>query len=252
MPETRKHRTASAVTISQPGTAQNDKNRSGRTIISARRHADDAKAGSPGGLALTRRTSLRLPPSMSLDEWRRIGQEIFIVSDSSAWWLGDWLVYGQSEYPSRYQHAIMETRLDYQTLRNYAWVARKYPEARRRSSLSFQHHAELTSLPEHQQEKWLDRAEKYGWSRNELRSRVRADRDSPAKTEDGAVRRIMVRCPSTKQERWLKAAANAEQDLLSWIVRSLDDAATAALSAARPEQEGRDEPRPPAPTTHDQ
>ncbi|GAA1937017.1 hypothetical protein GCM10009754_00040 [Amycolatopsis minnesotensis] len=177
---------------------------------------------------MTRRTSLQLPPSMSLDEWRRVGREIFVISDSSAWWLGDWLIYGQSEYPNRYKRAIMETQLDYQTLRNYAWVARRYPATRRRAALSFQHHAELTSLPEHQQDEWLDRAEKFGWSRNELRNRVRAGRNSLQKTEDVTVRKILVNFPTDKQERWLKAAKNAEQDLLTWIVSSLDDAAAAA------------------------
>ncbi|WP_153037176.1 LmbU family transcriptional regulator [Amycolatopsis sp. YIM 10] len=187
---------------------------------------------------------------MSLDEWRRVGREIFVVSDSSAWWLGDWLIYGQSEYPNRYKRAIMETQLDYQTLRNYAWVARRYPAARRRAALSFQHHAELTSLPEQQQDEWLDRAEKFGWSRNELRNRVKAGRQSAGKTEDVTVRKILVNFPSDKQERWLKAAANAEQDLLTWIVSSLDDAAAATLSAQQLERDYLD-PAPPQPRALD-
>ena len=41
--------------------------------------------------------------------------------------------------------------LDYQTLRNYAWVARRFAMSRRRDTLSFGHHAEVPALPEPEQ-----------------------------------------------------------------------------------------------------
>ncbi|GAA4542333.1 LmbU family transcriptional regulator [Amycolatopsis samaneae] len=197
-------------------------------------------ASSPGRLPgrpftdgmLTRRTSLNLPPQIPLDEWSRIGHEIFVISESSTWWLGDWLIYGQAQYPDRYMHAIAKTSLDYQTLRNYAWVARRYSVARRRSALSFQHHAELASLPEEQQEKWLDRAEKFGWSRNELRNRVRASRKAAraANDEDASdVLSIEMNVPADRKQRWLEAASTTKQDLLSWIVSILDSAADTVI-----------------------
>lgn len=180
--------------------------------------------------AVTKRASLHLPPNIPLDEWRQIGRQIFVVSDSSAWWLGDWLIYGQAEYPDRYKRAVTETQLDYQTLRNYAWVARRYPESRRRSSLSFQHHAELTSLSDAQQDEWLERAEKFSWSRNELRNRVKASRNANEDREVGK-RNMLAHLPANKQERWLNAAAMAQQDLFTWVVSVLDDAASVALEA---------------------
>ncbi|MFC7100812.1 LmbU family transcriptional regulator [Nonomuraea rubra] len=100
------------------------------------------------GVVQTRRTSLTLPKKMSIEAWKKVGQQIWRISDSSTWWLGDWLVYGQRRFPDRYQRAIEETSLDYQTLRNYAWVARKFSPGRRRASLSLQHHAEVAALPE--------------------------------------------------------------------------------------------------------
>jgi hypothetical protein len=179
---------------------------------------------------LTRRTSLSIPPGMSLDAWRRVGRQIFVVADSSAWWLGDWLIYGRSQYPDRYQRAIAETSLDYQTLRNYAWVARQFSVARRRESLSFQHHAELASLTVAEQDLWLDRAQHFGWSRNALRQQVRASRNavraSPAATP---VTDITVRVVPDRSRRWEEAAATAQQDLLAWMTAVLDDAATSTL-----------------------
>ncbi|WP_225954748.1 LmbU family transcriptional regulator [Kibdelosporangium phytohabitans] len=193
----------------------------------------EQRRSSPGA-ALTMRTCLALPARMPLDEWRRIGRQIFTISDSSAWWLGDWLIYGQSEYPDRYKRAIDETGLDYQTLRNYAWVARKFRQERRRESLSFQHHAELASLPESEQDDWMDRAEKHSWSRNELRNRVKAGRRA---TRDGSGHagagqngkslpgtRLQVSIIPDQQQRWQDAAATVDQDLLTWIVAVLDEA----------------------------
>lgn len=87
--------------------------------------------------ALTKRTSLSLPPKISIEEWGHIGRKIFVISESSTWWLGDWLIYGQAHYPDRYMRAIEKTQLDYQTLRNYAWVARRYPVARRMGESEF-------------------------------------------------------------------------------------------------------------------
>ncbi|RZQ61305.1 hypothetical protein EWH70_25195 [Amycolatopsis suaedae] len=168
-----------------------------------------------------------MPPQIPLDEWSRIGHKIFVISESSTWWLGDWLIYGQSHYPDRYLHAVAETSLDYQTLRNYAWVARRYPASRRRAGLSFQHHAELASLPEDQQDKWLDRAEKFGWSRNELRNRLKASRNaSPIEGAEGeAVQSLEVNVPADQKRLWAEAASTTKQDLVSWIMDILDDAA---------------------------
>jgi hypothetical protein len=89
------------------------------------------------------------------------------VASSSAWCLGDWLNYGQSAYPGRYQDAIEGTSLDYQTLRNYAWVARRFSLSRRRDRISFGQHAEVAALPEPEQDFWLRKAEELCWSRGQ-------------------------------------------------------------------------------------
>ena len=75
-----------------------------------------------------------------------------------------WLVYGESQFKDRYEEAIRRTSLNYQTLRNYTWVARRFDLSRRRDNLSFGHHAEVAALDPPEQEFWLRKAEKYGWS----------------------------------------------------------------------------------------
>jgi hypothetical protein len=163
---------------------------------------------------------------MSYDNWKHIGQQIFLVWDSAAWWIGDWLIFGRERYPDRYRRAIEETSLDYQTLRNYAWVAGRFVMSRRRDTLSFQHHVEVAGLPEDQQDFWLSRAESAGWSRNELRRQLRASRaprDGTGNALPGATLQLSV--SPERRERWQTAAQRAQVDLGEWISSTLDGAA---------------------------
>jgi hypothetical protein len=116
---------------------------------------------------------LQLPPQLGYERWLDMGQRLQALNISTAWCLGDWLIYGEAVFEGRYRKAIEETLLDYQTLRNYAWVARRFPLSRRRDSLSFGHHAEVAALPDLERAYWLRKAEELGWSRNQLRSHVR-------------------------------------------------------------------------------
>ncbi|MDH6222580.1 LmbU family transcriptional regulator [Streptomyces pseudovenezuelae] len=172
--------------------------------------------------AATRRTALMLSPGLPLAQWAHLGRQMFVVTDSSAWWLGDWLIYGRREYRDRYRRALTESGLDYQTLRNYAWVAGKFEPSRRRARLSFQHHAEVAGSPADEQDEWLTRAERGGWSRNELRRQVRAHRQADRTLLHPLVR---LQVPSDRRVRWQQAAEAAGLDLLDWIVSRLDEAA---------------------------
>jgi hypothetical protein len=117
---------------------------------------------------------LWLPKQMAFDKWVEIGSYLSSVVSSSAWCLGDWLVYGESAFSGRYRDAIELTSLDYQTLRNHAWVARRFPIDFRRETLSFTHHAEVAALAEPERDFWLRKAEELGWSAKRLRREVKA------------------------------------------------------------------------------
>jgi hypothetical protein len=199
------------------------------SLHSVRRHrtVNDTETLSFKGAAATKRTCLQLPPQISLERWRQIGDHIGEIHNSSAWWLADWLVYGQQKYPDRYRSAIAETSLDYQTLRNYVWVARKFPVSRRRDRLSFQHHAEVSSLPVPDQDRWLDLAEASGWSVKELRRQSRAARDE-RQLQFMVIMKLNV--PVEKKRHWQAAAHAEHQDLPEWIVNVMDDAAEKVLA----------------------
>jgi hypothetical protein len=173
---------------------------------------------------------LRIPAGLDFGAWEQVGLKIVRISESSSWCLGDWLVYGQYKYTDRYRQVIAAANLDYQTLRNYAWVARRFDLDRRREELSFQHHAEVAALGVEDQDRWLDMAESQRWSRNELRRNVRAARSRGSEQQlDPAVALPRLNVPAEHVARWREAAEQVNRDFEEWIVMALNERATQAL-----------------------
>lgn len=183
------------------------------------------------GSAMTTRTSLSLPATMSIDAWWHIGEQISRISDASTWWLGDWIIYGQAKYPDRYKRAIDETGLDYQTLRNYAWIARKFAPSRRRAKLSLQHHIEVAFLPDDEQDIWLDRAERFKWSKGTLRQYLRTAKLDSAEGPGGESETVLsLKVSSDRKKTWQEAAVRSACELNEWIMAALDIAAASYLA----------------------
>jgi hypothetical protein len=189
-----------------------------------------------GDRIVTTRVGLLMPTDLSLDDWASAGRKLSRIADSTSWCLGDWLAHGQMRFRGRYQRAAEEVGLDTQTLRNYAWLARKFDHPRRRPTLSLQHHAEVASLPVPEQDHWLDLAAQGRWSRNELRRRIRAGRrngtsEEPARSAtagtDTAGTDYLPRLTVTVDQlaQWRQAAEQTSTDLNTWVVQTLNDAA---------------------------
>ncbi|MEV0675263.1 LmbU family transcriptional regulator [Actinosynnema sp. NPDC050436] len=173
-------------------------------------------------------TGLGFPQNITFETWERAGRRIAGIVNTAGWCLGDWLVFGQNRYYNRYRRAIEKIGLDYQTLRNYAWVARNVDYSRRNDKLSFQHHAEVAALNPEDQTRWLDSAARNGWSRSRLRQEIRLSRGSIG-TAGNSVALPRLAVSSENVERWRRAASGAETDFEAWIVSVLDRAASAVL-----------------------
>ncbi|MFJ4851597.1 MULTISPECIES: LmbU family transcriptional regulator [unclassified Streptomyces] len=182
----------------------------------ARLHLDGSARALP--------TALQLPRDLPLAAWLRLGGQLQSAADSSSWWLGDWLVHGSVSYPNRYREAMRSTALDYQTLRNYAWVARKFPPSRRRQELSFQHHQEVAALPPEQQDLWLDRSAEHRWPKAELRRRLRAEAPGRAVPADRTAR-LSLEVAEERWEQWRRAAERERRDVGEWLAALADRAA---------------------------
>lgn len=97
-------------------------------------------------------------------EWIACGRFLKDVETAVQFWIGDWLLYGEKTYGKvQYLQAIAETGLDYQTLRDYKWVAGSVPVECRKKTLGFHHHREVASLPPLTQAALLNQAEQEHW-----------------------------------------------------------------------------------------
>jgi hypothetical protein len=182
--------------------------------------------------AVPSRIGMRFDARLPFEEWERLGKQLSMHANASLWWLGDWVAFGKEKYGRRYKRAILITGLDYQTLRNYAVVARHFELSRRRDKLSFQHHAEVCALSPEEQDVWLARAEAGGWTRNMLRRRLRAAQGGMSAAErEAELLRLLVE--PIRKRRWCEAAAKTACELDVWIVRALDHEADAVLTQAK-------------------
>ncbi|MDI6099285.1 LmbU family transcriptional regulator [Actinoplanes sp. NEAU-A12] len=179
---------------------------------------------------LTTKVALQLPADAAFEEWENAGHMLAGVLSSSSWWLGDWLIYGREHFSDRYERAVHAAGLSYQTLRNYAWVAGRYPAGRRRPALSFQHHAALASLNVGEQEQWLQRAQEKQWTLRQLRSALLAPSKQQGAPggEPNDLHRLAV--PRVRLHRWREAAEQSGVDVEQWITLTLDRAAEQVLT----------------------
>jgi hypothetical protein len=113
---------------------------------------------------------------LGLREWLLQGRRLGALGRGVGWWIGDWLNYGNSRYGERYARAARVTGYDRQTLMNMVYVSSRFPAARRRTALSWSHHAEIAALTVEEQEHWLDAAERERMSARSLRAELQAER----------------------------------------------------------------------------
>lgn len=116
---------------------------------------------------------IRFDQSPSFDVWSAAASFVERVGRANQWWFAD-LLLAANENDERYEQGIALLGLDYQTLRNYVWVARQYPLSCRKDTLSFTHHAVAAALEEPTRSELLDEAIAQGWSVSRLRKQVRS------------------------------------------------------------------------------
>jgi hypothetical protein len=226
----------------------------------------DAASRTPGQLARSLRAhhgdvlvipgrGLRFSSQLSFERWLSVGRQLSDIYSSSAWCLGDWLAYGQAAYDGRYRDAIEQTSLDYQTLRNYAWVVRQFSLSRRRDSLSFGHHAEVAALPEVEQDFWLRKAEELGWPVKRLRHEVRRSLSERSVSDDSSRRgashgelpgrdessnvMLQIHLTSEQMQACQAAADRAHLTMQEWAVVVLGEAARHELGSRLPHSHWR-------------
>lgn len=110
---------------------------------------------------------------LDLHGWLEQGQKLGAMGRAAAWWIGDWITFGNARFGEKYSRAARITGYDPQTLMNMAYVASRFDFSRRREKLSWSHHAELAAQAPEEQERWLDLAERERLSVHSLRLELR-------------------------------------------------------------------------------
>lgn len=115
------------------------------------------------------RVGAEFSPTLPLKDWLTIGQQLNAIGSCYQFLLGDWLNFGQRTYGEKYRQACSDTGIDYGTLANYCYVCGKVEFSRRRETLTYSHHYEVSDLPMRDQDKWLEKADENHWSVAEMR-----------------------------------------------------------------------------------
>jgi len=142
---------------------------------------------------------------LDLHQWQSVGSSLGRLGRYSQWWIGDWLLYARGKWGEMYTEAIKITGYDYGSLRNMASLAQKFELSRRHDKLSWDHHAAVGGLTPAEQDYWLDQAVALKWSREDLRTELRAaERNgvsqsacAPAESEGGGSATLV--CPKCQE-----------------------------------------------------
>jgi hypothetical protein len=117
-------------------------------------------------------TALELPSDLPYERWERLGRTLKDMEKGVQFWLGDWLLFGETHYPDRYTQATEETGYTHGALRNMAWVAKEFPVSSRDDRLSFSHYRSLARVPPEERADWIERIKDEEMSVGEVNGRL--------------------------------------------------------------------------------
>lgn len=113
------------------------------------------------------------------EQWVEDGSALVTMDKALRFAIGDWVLFGEQHYGEAHAQAIRVTALSYESINAARWVASRIPEIRRRTNLSWSHHEAVASLDPTLQDELLDRAEREGLDRNQVRELTREVKGLP-------------------------------------------------------------------------
>lgn len=131
------------------------------------------------------KTGLKFDNRIQFKEWYAVGEQLKFFESSIQFALGDWLNYGESriDWGEKYSQALDASEYEYDSLKQFAWVADKVELCTRVHNLSYSHHREVASLktpngtPDAEQQRhYLELAVREGLSVSRLKAQIKADK----------------------------------------------------------------------------
>jgi hypothetical protein len=135
------------------------------------------------GVQSATRLGLCLSPNLGADAWSRLVAGVAQAAGRFSGnrvtltvWLGDLLAHGGGKYKGQIKEYALAAGLEPATLRMAKLVCSRIPVFSRRNTLSWAHHCEIgTAFREPGDiRRWLERADRDGYSKAELRRHIRA------------------------------------------------------------------------------
>lgn len=118
-------------------------------------------------------TGIQFKEELSYDEWMQMASDLGKAGRAIGFVIGDWINYGESRWREKYDDALKVTRLSRQTLKDYAYVARKVESSLRQDDLDFSIHAVVAKLKTNEEKQhWLDIADRHDMSVRRLRKSI--------------------------------------------------------------------------------
>lgn len=142
------------------------------------------KAGAltPTGLRLD-----KLGKTLTYNRCEALAAFLGSLRDSTAWALGDLLVYVEIAFGENEMHQLAEsTGRSPEQLGQYMRVSAKVSAQQRNPALSWTHHRHVAKLAPDDQSYWLSKAEEKRWTSGELWEQVRTDSGSRTGNEGGS------------------------------------------------------------------
>tara|TARA_R110000744_G_scaffold164479_5_gene281618 strand:+ start:1541 stop:2149 length:609 start_codon:yes stop_codon:yes gene_type:complete len=111
---------------------------------------------SKGGMAgRFKGRSYEVNADATYEEWVHVGNVLQETQRNVNWWIGDWLLHGESHFAEKYSQATHLTGKSDVTLRNCAWVASVFPPEDREWDLSYTHYLEVSGVRDVADRRWL-------------------------------------------------------------------------------------------------
>lgn len=142
-------------------------------------------------------TSLVIKDGIPFDSWKTIGHQLGQVNQGLLWWIGDWLNYGEKAYGESYAQAMDETGKAYNTVKQAAYMAKKFPQETRRDTLTFSHYGVVAGLPDDLCIRLLDLAEDNKWTVGDLKEKRK---EMENKQDVITEKQKLVTCPACGHE----------------------------------------------------
>jgi hypothetical protein len=157
--------------------------------------------------------------------WTTRGRAIAQKVNVACWEIGDWILEGEAKWGDHYTEAAEITGFTAGSLKQYAYVARRFDSSNRFYKLGFHHHALVAAIPKEAAEQWLELAEAEQWSVRDLQAALRTVQQLPPGKPEVVVTVFKVTVPNEHEQCWRVAAQRRGLEVEEWIVVVADEAA---------------------------